>query len=329
MKGKITTGKGFKGALKYIFDYKNEKEKNPELVYTNMCGENIDELTNEFKFVANAKSNIKKPVYHMSLTLPKSDGKLDKDTWENIVSSHLEKMGIDKDNHQFVVVRHNDTEHDHVHILLNKVGFDGKVYHPQNDVFKIMKATNELESEYNLTKTKTFKSDFDHSKPTDFKQEIIRDLSAYTNKKEDGKSLKGFLDFLTSKRIKAIFNYSKKTNKVSGVSFQKGSEKFKGSDLNKKFSWKTFSKKLGYTDQDFEDLKNYSEELQARDEEIQKRKDEYFNPKKEEVAAEPVTTPTPVTTSPDAFSNKLQKALEPQLQIKTLTPYKPKKPRIK
>lgn len=325
MKGKITTGKGFKGALKYIFDYNNAKDKNPELVYTNMCGENIDELTDEFKFVANAKSNIKKPVYHMSLTLPKSDGKLDKDSWENIVFSHLEKMGIDKDNHQFVVVRHNDTAHDHVHILLNKIGFDGKVYHPQNDVFKIMKATNELETEYNLTKTKTFKSDFDPTKPTDYKAEIIRDLSAYTNKKE-GNSLKDFLNFLTAKRIKAVFNYSKKTNKVSGVSFQKGSEKFKGSDLNKKFSWKTLSKKLGYTDKDFEDLKNYSEELQARDEEIQKRKDEYFNPDKREVAAEPVTTPV---TTPDAFGDKLQKALEPQLQIHTSTPHKPKKPRIK
>ena len=232
MKGKITTGKGFKGALKYIFEYKNEKEKSPELVFTNMCGENINELAKEFKLVANSKSNIKKPVYHMSLTLPESDGKLDKENWENIVFSHLEKMGIDKDNHQFVVVRHNDTKHDHVHILLNKIGFDGKVYHPQNDVFKIIKSTNELEQEYNLTQTKTFKSDFDHSKPTDFKDEIVRDLSLYTNKKDD-KSFKSFLDFLTSKRIKAIFNYSKKTNKVSGISFQKGNEKFKGSDLNK------------------------------------------------------------------------------------------------
>lgn len=320
MKGKITTGKGFKGALKYIFDYKNEKEKNPELVYTNMCGENIDELAKEFKLVANSKSNIKKPVYHMSLTLPKSDGKLNKDNWENIVFSHLEKMGIDKDNHQFVVVRHNDTEHDHVHILLNKVGFDGKVYHPQNDVFKIMKSTNELEQEYNLNQTKTFKSDFDHSKPTDFKDEIVRDLSLYTNKKDD-KSFKGFLDFLTSKRIKAIFNYSKKTNKVSGVSFQKGSEIFKGSDLNKRFGWKNISKKLGYTAQDFEDLDNYSKELKARDEEIKQKKEDYFNHKKQE--AEP-TVQIQQHTNP---FDKLQRALEPKTQHKPQTTHKPKKPR--
>lgn len=325
MKGKITTGKGFKGALKYIFDYENAKDKKPELVYTNLSGDNIDEMTNEFKVIANAKSNIKKPVYHMSLTLPKNDGKLNKDTWENIVFSHLEKMGIDKDNHQFVVVRHNDTEHDHVHILLNKIGFDGKVYHPQNDAFKIMKSTHELEIEFNLTKTKTFKSNFDHSKPTDFKDEIVRDLSLYTNKKED-KSFTKFLDFLTSKRIKAIFNYSKKTNKVSGVSFQKGSEIFKGSDLNKKFGWKNLAKKIGYTAQDFEKLNDYSEELRAREEEIKQRKEDYFNPQEKEKGVEAeLIVQIPQHTNP---FDKLQRALEPKPQHKPQTTPKPKKPRV-
>lgn len=264
MKGKITTGKNFKGALNYVLDFKNEKSKNPEIISTNMGGENIQELSQEFNIVSKSKQNIKKPVYHMSLTLPENDGVISKEKWDDIINSHFEKMGIDKNNHQFIAVRHKDTNHDHIHIILNKIGLNGKVYHPQNDVFKIIKSTNELEDQFNLTKTKTFKSDFDDNKETDFKDDIKTQLNAFFKKKDTDKNTSSFIEFMKKRRIKLLFNYSKKTDKVSGLSFSKSNETYKGSDL--KFSWKLLAKKLNFKqDEDFKAIKEYAESIKPND----------------------------------------------------------------
>ncbi|WP_366519929.1 relaxase/mobilization nuclease domain-containing protein [Halodesulfovibrio sp.] len=36
-------------------------------------------------------------------------------------------------NSQYVVVRHNDTEHDHIHIIANRVSMDGAVVSESNE----------------------------------------------------------------------------------------------------------------------------------------------------------------------------------------------------
>jgi hypothetical protein len=50
-------------------------------------------------------------------------------------------MGYDISKNQFVIIRHNDRPHDHVHIVVSRVGLDGSVVSDSNDRKKCHKAT--------------------------------------------------------------------------------------------------------------------------------------------------------------------------------------------
>src|SRR5258706_11732322 len=129
MKANITRGGGFRGALNYVFDLAPEAshEKNAELVGGNMIGDNPMALAREFAVVRKLRPDIKKPVWHCSLALPK-DERLPTEKWHEIARDFMGCMGFDIDKTPYVVVRHNDTEHDHVHIIASRIALDGSVW---------------------------------------------------------------------------------------------------------------------------------------------------------------------------------------------------------
>ena len=128
MKAKISRGHSFKGAVNYILDLgkKATHTKEPEIISSNMSAEYMEDFTKEFVHISNLREDIKKPVWHCSLTLPVNE-KLSKEDWEKVSESFLKRMEIDTNNHQYICVRHNDTDHDHVHILINRVGLNSTI----------------------------------------------------------------------------------------------------------------------------------------------------------------------------------------------------------
>lgn len=57
---------------------------------------------------------------------------------------------MDFSNRQYVVVRHNDTEHDHIHIIANRVSMDGAVVSESNDYKRHEEIMRKLEKQYCL-----------------------------------------------------------------------------------------------------------------------------------------------------------------------------------
>ena len=60
-------------------------------------------------------------------------------------------MGIDATKHQHIVVRHFDTNHDHVHLVVNRISMVGGVWIPVFDIRQSHKAMREIEKEFGLT----------------------------------------------------------------------------------------------------------------------------------------------------------------------------------
>jgi hypothetical protein len=65
----------------------------------------------------------------------------------------LAEDGISVDDVMYTVVRHTDTDNDHIHIMLNRVSNSGKVFKGKFDVTKALRFTSELEQQYKLTPT--------------------------------------------------------------------------------------------------------------------------------------------------------------------------------
>ena len=90
-----------------------------------------------------------KPVYHFGLSLPTSDH-LDPEQWNQAVDQVLLFLGLG--GHQALVVAHGDTDHEHVHVVVNRVGDDGRPWHPAYDNLKVLAAIRDIEIEFGLTR---------------------------------------------------------------------------------------------------------------------------------------------------------------------------------
>lgn len=256
MKGYIAkSGKSFKNRVKYIL------KDDHDFICSNMASDynNVSDLTDEFKTVSSFRQDIKKPVFHAFLSLPK-DEKLTDEKWQEIAKDYLKEMNIDIEKHQYICVRHKDTDQDHIHIVANRVGLDGSVWHGQHSAFNTIAACERLEVKHSLTITQSLKGQkSDVSAPTKAEIEqalrtgekparlvLQNALQAALVGKPD---LSTFLERLQAVGIEPAFNVASNGN-VAGVSFGiKNNEKnifFKGSSLGKKFSWNTIKNKVKY-----------------------------------------------------------------------------------
>lgn len=262
MKAKIKRGSGFRGALNYVLDEgkKRTGDKKALIVAGNMSASNAKNLSREFSFSRSLRPDTKRPVWHCSLGLPEGDS-LDIGTWDRISNRFLEEMGVDTGNHQFVVVKHHDTDKEHVHIVMSRIGLDSQLWHGRKDVMQAIEATQTLEKEFGLTLTAGY-FELDENGEKVKRKVSKRDpkpqetqMSARTGEAPKRLVLQQIIDEATSTKTD-VFSFIEqlecagvtvrpnvaKTGRLNGFSFEYQGIPFKGSDLGDDYKWSERSK---------------------------------------------------------------------------------------
>lgn len=98
---------------------------------------------------AGRRPRVAKPVYHFGLSLPASDH-LDPEQWNQAVDRVLVRLGLG--DHQALVVAHGDTDHEHVHVVVNRVAEDGPSWGSYLDNPKVLAAIRDIEIDFGLTR---------------------------------------------------------------------------------------------------------------------------------------------------------------------------------
>jgi hypothetical protein len=111
----------------------------------------FDQVENLRRFAIDSEKVIK-PVFHAMLSLRPGES-LTTSQWRTAVQTYMTDLGFDKTN-QFVAVMHQDKDHQHVHIVANRIRL--------NDDFSMVKDSNErsislesvsgIEDRFNLIK---------------------------------------------------------------------------------------------------------------------------------------------------------------------------------
>jgi hypothetical protein len=117
-----------------------------------MVGETPEELAAEFRFSSNTNPRVKKPVFHASLSLPKGE-KLRDTAWNDIADDYM--LGMQFTANSYAVIRHTDSEHDHIHIAASRVRLDERSSCVKDswDRPRSEKIIRSLEKKYNLSIT--------------------------------------------------------------------------------------------------------------------------------------------------------------------------------
>ena len=148
MIAQISTGEGFGGLVNYANDI---AKKNTVIIAS--YGVNLSSnatITASFKAQAKARPTLQKFVGHISLSFSPEDlEKLDDEKIAEIAKEYMRRMGIV--NTQYVIFRHFDQPHPHIHIVYNRVDNDGNGIKGDTSYTKSVAITKALTRQYGLT----------------------------------------------------------------------------------------------------------------------------------------------------------------------------------
>lgn len=120
--------------------------------------EMLKELISEFdqveafrKLAIDSQKPIK-PVFHAMLSLRPGESLTD-DQWQHAVRKYMQDLGFGETN-KYVAVMHRDKDHEHVHIVANRIRFDEafSVVKDNNERTVSLNSVSEIEDQFGLAK---------------------------------------------------------------------------------------------------------------------------------------------------------------------------------
>jgi len=237
MIAKAIKGKGFRGALDYDLS-----KAGALMLDTNMAGKTARELAQEFGAVRKLRPTLGKAVLHVSLSAAPGETVTD-EQWRDIAKRYID--GMDLDQSQYCVIKHSDTEHEHVHIIANRIRFDGTVVSDSHDYKRQEQIMREIERDYGLQRVAP---SIEAERKAPAKGEI--ELAVRTGESSIKQRLQQICDG-AAKDCKSYTEYQERLEaigvevvpvtqsagaKLTGLSYRLDRVTMKGSDLGKAYS---------------------------------------------------------------------------------------------
>lgn len=231
MIAKIIQGRGFRGAINYVMDKKNARLLFAEGVRLKDKASVIQSFITQSKL----KPKISKPVAHISLDFSAQDkGRLTDKLMMSVAHGYMERMGYK--NTQYIIVRHHDTNHPHVHLVINRIDNNGNRISDKNEKLRNTKVCMELTKKYGLYIASGKENVQVHrlKEPDKTRYEIYHALRSTIPICRNWQELDLKLQKLG---INTELRKNGNTEKIQGVRFGKNGYEFNGSKIDRAFSY--------------------------------------------------------------------------------------------
>ncbi len=253
MKGmqKIKRGKIFNGLISYLLKPASHHKSDPYVVGGNVIESFAEALSAEFNATKLLRSDVSKPVWHNSLRLPAGEN-LSIQRWKLLADDYMKRMGF-SETHLRAYVLHDDKDGQHIHIVASRIdATSGKLYLGKNENLISTRIIQDLEKDYQLTRTKGTDALKPSSSPAKRKKSRNEAMLEDRTSEKCPKTIiqeaidilitskiseHEFVQQLAAQKIKAVPNRAS-TGKMNGFSFEYANISFKASQLGKKYSWK-------------------------------------------------------------------------------------------
>ena len=203
---------------------------------------NMDSIIRSFDTQRLMKPNIKHPVGHISLSyLPDDTERLTNGAMVTLAKEYMQEMNIT--DTQYIIVRHYDNGNPHVHIVYNRINNNGKVISDKNDRYRNEAVCKKIKNKYGLSYGKGKDKVNQHK----LRGKDKTKYQVYNAVKDALSKSTGWTDLeklLKEKGISISFKYKGQTHEVQGISFTIGDVTFKGSEVDRNFSYLKLDKQL-------------------------------------------------------------------------------------
>jgi hypothetical protein len=190
----------------------------------------------DFTSQQNLRPALKNAVFHGILSFYPGE-KVSDEKMVEIAKEYLQEMGIV--NTQYIITKHTDKNHPHLHILANLVNNEGKVIKDSWIGLKGKKVSQKLTLKHGLTPALTKNlvlTNLENMNEKEGKRYVI--YQAISEALPQCKNLNELKNILDKRGIETLYKYKGQTEELQGISFKIGEYKFKGSSIDRNFSLK-------------------------------------------------------------------------------------------
>lgn len=216
MMAKITKGRDFGGAVRYVTQDKKEVKL---LDSKGVLITDKQSIIDSFRLQSQLRPDVKVMIGHISLDFSKEDvDKVDDNLMQKVADDYMRRMHIQ--NTQYILVRHFDREHPHCHLVFNRIDNNGHLISDKNDRVRSAKICKELTAKYSLHMAQG--KDHVHRErlrgANAVKYQIYDTLEDVVPKCKNWKELQVALK---NRGINMAFTYRGTTINIQGVTFEK------------------------------------------------------------------------------------------------------------
>jgi hypothetical protein len=270
MIGKVITGRSFGGCIRYVL----QKRDALILEAAGVRLQETNQTINDFNLQRKYNPNLGQAVGHIALSWSINDlSKLNDEVMVNMAKEYLQKMKIQ--GTQYLIVKHQDRDHPHIHIVYNRVDNNGKTIADNFQKQRNVKVCKDMTLKHGLYMSPGKEQvNRKQLKGKDkIKYELFDAIKAASKKV---KTLNELKQVLAKQGIGMLYKYKSGTNEIQGISFSKGEYKFKGSEIDRSLSYAKLSQAI---EQQAKPEKTLADQLR---EAVKNAEQEKSNPQKPE-----------------------------------------------
>lgn len=143
MIGKAIKGRGARGLLEYLLN-----GARATTIGGTLAGSNPREMAAEIGAIRRLRPRMGKAILHLPISAHPKDRPLSDQDWNDIANYIAHGLGYEGCPMKFI--RHNDTEHDHIHLVICRIDGQGKAVSDSNDYRRIETLLRDIERKYDL-----------------------------------------------------------------------------------------------------------------------------------------------------------------------------------
>lgn len=226
---------------KASISYGWNEEKDAKIVFKkNLVGETPKEITEEFQIIQAMNKNCHKNTFSFVLSPTIEDGKkLTLKDLNRITSEFTNDLKLE--SHQAIAFVHNDKDHKHIHLYVNRIDFKGKAYKDNYISKRAIKASERVAKKLGLTTVREVQQK---------KLEKLKNIRIHIKEKHDfciknlmPKNFNEYINLMKQFNINTIPSINK-SNQLQGFRYQFQNTNLKGSEIHRSMSFNKIKQQI-------------------------------------------------------------------------------------
>jgi hypothetical protein len=219
------------------------QEKEAEVVYRQyLSGDNPQAITQEFKIIQSQNQKCKKNTLSFVLSPTIEDGRKLKsgELWE-ITERFIKEMRLQEQ--QAIAFVHKDKNHQHIHLYVNRITFEGKAYKDNYIGKRSQLAAEKVARQLGMTTVREVQQQkLEMVKDT---REGIKQMHEKVISELRPEDFDRYIKYMKQRDVKVVPSINKQ-NQLQGFRFEYRGESLKGSHVHRSMSLGKIAEQIGF-----------------------------------------------------------------------------------